>query len=43
MQRGATLQRIYNVRFSARELWGNAANPRDSVCIDLWESYLEHV
>ena len=43
MQRGATLQRIYNVRFSARELWGNAANPRDSVCIDLWESYLEYV
>jgi nitrile hydratase beta subunit len=43
MQRGATLQRLYNVRFSARELWGDAANPRDSVCVDLWESYLDHV
>jgi nitrile hydratase len=43
MHRGAAPQRIYNVRFSARELWGEAANPRDSVCIDLWESYLEHV
>ena len=43
MQRGATLQRIYSVRFSASELWGEAANPRDSVCIDLWESYLDHV
>jgi nitrile hydratase beta subunit len=43
MHRGAAPQRIYNVRFGARELWGDAANPRDSVCIDLWESYLEHV
>jgi nitrile hydratase len=43
MQQGATLQRLYTVRFSARELWGDAANPRDSVCLDLWESYLDHV
>ncbi len=43
MQRGATLQRLYTVRFSASELWGDAANPRDSVCVDLWESYLDHV
>ena len=32
---------LYTVRFSARELWGEAANPRDSVCLDLWEPYLE--
>jgi nitrile hydratase len=32
---------LYAVRFSARELWGEAANPRDSVCLDLWEPYLE--
>jgi nitrile hydratase len=32
---------LYTVRFSAVELWGDAANPRDAVCLDLWESYLE--
>src|SRR5882724_11830970 len=32
---------LYTVRFTARELWGKAANPRDSVCLDLWEPYLE--
>lgn len=32
---------LYTVRFTARELWGDAANPRDSVCLDLWEPYLE--
>ena len=43
MQRGPTMQRLYSVRFSACELWGDDANPRDSVCLDLWESYLDHV
>ena len=32
---------LYTVRFTARELWGEAENPRDSVCLDLWEPYLE--
>jgi nitrile hydratase beta subunit len=32
---------LYTVRFAARELWGAAADPRDSVCLDLWEPYLE--
>jgi len=32
---------LYTVRFAARELWGEAANPRDSVSLDLWEPYLE--
>jgi nitrile hydratase len=32
---------LYTVRFTARELWGEAANPRDSVSLDLWEPYLE--
>jgi nitrile hydratase beta subunit len=31
----------YGVRFAARELWGGDASPRESVCVDLWESYLE--
>jgi nitrile hydratase subunit beta len=32
---------LYTVRFSARELWGSDAAPRDSVSLDLWEPYLE--
>jgi nitrile hydratase beta subunit len=36
-----TGQHLYLVRFSARELWGDAANPRDSVCLELYDSYLE--
>jgi nitrile hydratase len=32
---------LYTVRFAATELWGPDANPRDSVCLDLWEPYLE--
>lgn len=31
---------LYTVVFSARELWGEEANPRDEVTLDLWESYL---
>lgn len=34
-------QHVYSVRFSARELWGEQANERDSVCIDLFDSYME--
>ena len=36
-------EHLYTVRFAARELWGAAAPPRDAVCLDLWESYLELV
>ena len=41
--RGENPQHLYSVRFSARELWGDAAAPRDAVYIDLWEDYLEPV
>jgi nitrile hydratase len=34
---------LYTVRFTAQELWGPAAPARDSVSLDLWEPYLEHV
>jgi nitrile hydratase subunit beta len=34
-------QNVYSVRFTARELWGEEANSRDSVYVDLWEDYLE--
>jgi nitrile hydratase len=32
---------LYTVRFMAQALWGETANPRDSVSLDLWEPYLE--
>jgi nitrile hydratase len=34
-------QHVYTVRFTARELWGAEAPPRDSVFVDLWEDHLE--
>ena len=37
--KGDDPQWLYTVRFSAKELWGK--DTRDSVCIDLWEPYLE--
>jgi len=40
--RGITAgQHIYSVEFSAPELWGADANPRDRVHLDLWECYLD--
>jgi nitrile hydratase len=36
-------QPLYVVRFEAGELWGDAAEANSSVCIDMWESYLEPV
>lgn len=38
---GEQPQGLYNVRFDGRELWGDSAEPRATVSIDLWESYLE--
>jgi nitrile hydratase subunit beta len=35
-------QHVYTVSFTARELWGNAANPRDTMHAELWEDYLEN-
>jgi nitrile hydratase len=40
--RGEKRQHVYSVRFTARELWGEAASPRDSVHLDMWDDYLEH-
>jgi nitrile hydratase subunit beta len=39
---GEQPQHLYSVRFTARELWGGSASPRDSVYLDMWDSYLEH-
>ena len=38
---GEKPQHLYSVRFSARELWGEQASPRDAVYIDMWNDYLE--
>jgi len=39
---GTKRQHVYSVRFSARELWGEGASPRDAVHIDMWDDYLDH-
>ena len=39
--KGEAPQPLYTVRFTARELWGDAANAADTVSLDLWEDYLE--
>lgn len=39
---GEQPKRLYTVRFAAKELWGERGHPRDTVCLDLWEPYLEH-
>ena len=39
---GEQPQPLYAVCFAARELWGEDASPRDSVYLDMWDSYLEH-
>jgi nitrile hydratase subunit beta len=38
---GESPQALYTVRFSAREIWGDARHPKDTVSADLWEPYLE--
>lgn len=38
---GECPQHLYTVAFAARELWGDAAHARDTIHLDLWESYLE--
>jgi nitrile hydratase len=39
--RGENPQYLYTVRFAARELWGDQAEPATCVHIDLFEPYLE--
>jgi nitrile hydratase len=39
--KGEKPQHLYSVRFSARELWGDAAAPQDAVYLDMFDDYLE--
>ena len=41
--RGEAPEWLYGVRFAARELWGETAHERDTIVIDAFESYCEHV
>ena len=38
---GENPQWLYTIRFTARELWGDDADPRSTVTIDAFEPYLE--
>lgn len=38
---GEDPQHVYTVRFSARDIWGSDGGERDTLCLDLWEPYLE--
>jgi nitrile hydratase subunit beta len=38
---GECPQWLYTVRFEARELWGDSADPALTVAIDAWQSYLD--
>jgi len=40
---GEAPQWLYNIRFTGRELWGEAADPAVTVSVDAWESYLEPI
>ncbi|HEU5433994.1 MAG TPA: nitrile hydratase subunit beta [Thermomicrobiales bacterium] len=38
---GSNPQPLYTVQFLARELWGESAEPSQTVSLELWDSYLE--
>ena len=38
--KGEQPQQVYSVRFDARELWGESAEPHQTVNLDCWEGYL---
>jgi nitrile hydratase len=40
---GENLQPVYNVTFTAHDVWGDAAEPNATLRVDLSEDYLEHV
>ncbi|SCX36096.1 SH3-like domain-containing protein [Agrobacterium rosae] len=38
--KGEKPQHVYSVAFDARELWGEAASPKDKFYVDMFEDYL---
>ena len=43
MGQGEKPQHVYSVRFTARELWADQANPKDTVVVNLWDDYLDAI
>lgn len=41
MKQGQKPQHLYNIRFQARELWGDYAAANDAVHVDMWDDYLD--
>jgi nitrile hydratase len=39
--KGSPLEQLYSVRFEASDLWGDVADSKERVYVDLWDSYLE--
>ena len=40
---GEQPEHLYTVAFLASELWESPENPNDTLCVDIWESYMEPV
>ena len=40
---GEQPEHLYTVSFLASELWESPENPNDTLCVDIWESYMEPV
>ena len=40
---GEQPEHLYTVSFLASEIWRTPENPNDTVCVDVWESYIEPV
>ena len=40
---GERPEHLYTVSFLASELWESPENPNDTLCVDIWESYMEPV
>ena len=38
---GERPEHLYTVSFLASQLWQSPENPNDTVCVDIWESYME--
>ena len=38
---GEQPEHLYTVSFLASELWESPENPGDTLCVDIWESYME--
>jgi hypothetical protein len=39
--KGEKPQHVYNVMFTAREIWGPQAPEKDKIYIDLWDDYMD--